>query len=151
MKDKTNTPFWNWFSMYPMQVTVPKMYWDVKSQEQRILNLFELVGAVIEYAESIGENIEEYKEEVESLQAEFEQFKESGFEDYYEEQLNAWVDEHMPDIIARAIKMVFFGLTQDGYFVAYIPDSWNGIMFDTPQDYQNEFYGHLELLFDVEA
>ena len=35
------------------------------------------------------------------------------------------------DIVGDMMKMVFFGLTDSGYFVAYIPDSWNDIIFHT--------------------
>lgn len=53
----------------------------------------------------------------------------------------------MEALIAKAIKNVWFGLTQTGYFVAYIPDSWRDIMFattgyDTTVPTQLE-YGHL--------
>lgn len=34
-------------------------------------------------------------------------------------------------IIENAIKNVWFGLTQDGYFVAYVPESWNDVQFAT--------------------
>lgn len=37
----------------------------------------------------------------------------------------------MENLISGAIKNVWFGLTQTGYFVAYIPDSWRDIMFAT--------------------
>ncbi len=55
------------------------------------------------------------------------------------------------EIIGNAIDNVFFGLTDNGYFVAYIPESWDDIIFNTtgwdidlaemPQ------YGHLVLSY----
>ena len=84
-------------------------------------------------------------DQVDALEEEFEKFKESGFLDYYEAQLKAWIDENMERIISKAIKMVFFGLTEDGYFCAYIPKSWAGIMFDTVANYADENYGCLVL------
>ena len=43
---------------------------------------------------------------------------------------------------------VYFGLTNDGYFCAYIPKSWENIHFDTVQDYEDPLYGHLMLMYD---
>ena len=47
--------------------------------------------------------------------------------------------------------MVFFGITDDGYFVAYIPESWDDITFNTTGldinlPIQPE-YGHLVLSY----
>lgn len=58
----------------------------------------------------------------------------------------------MENLISQAIKNVWFGINQDGYFVAYIPGSWSDIMFATtgydtvvPTQLQ---YGHL-VLYDA--
>lgn len=50
-------------------------------------------------------------------------------------------------IIEDAIKNVWFGLNQEGYFVAYIPESWQSLQFattgyDTKVPTEPE-YGHL--------
>lgn len=126
---------------------VPKLYWDVKSQEQRIKAICEQIHKMICYADMLGDKINITHDEIEALNALFEKFIESGFEDYYEEQIQAWINAHMPDIIAQAIKMVFFGLTPDGYFCAYIPSSWEGIIFDTISDYSSDNYGCLTLSY----
>lgn len=55
------------------------------------------------------------------------------------------------EVIGEVIKQVFFGLTESGYFVAYIPDSWNDITFNTTlydyDDPTNVGYGHLVLSY----
>lgn len=46
----------------------------------------------------------------------------------------SFVDLVQRDIIGLVgdmVKFVFFGLTQDGYFVAYIPEPWDSIIFNT--------------------
>lgn len=63
--------------------------------------------------------------------------------------LRTWLDKNMVELLRRAIKMVMFGLTDDGYFVAYVPESWADIRFDTIMDYSNINYGHLVLITDV--
>lgn len=67
-----------------------------------------------------------------------------------EKGLIKWCQENTSDIIAAAIKHVFFGIDDNGYFVAYIPDSWSDIIFGTsglddfPPDIE---YGHLTLSY----
>lgn len=63
--------------------------------------------------------------------------------------VTGWISEHFYDIVGDMMKMVFFGLTDSGYFVAYIPESWDDIQFfttgyDFTTDLMPEF-GHLVL------
>lgn len=127
--------------------TLPKFYWDIYDKEQIIKHLCKLVHKVCCYAEQMGISVNEYVAQVEELEAQFEQFKETGFFDYYAAQINQWVQDNMERIISEAIKMVFFGLTEDGYFCAYIPKSWEGIIFDTGAVYGEDNYGHLILKY----
>lgn len=124
---------------------IPKLYWDVRSQEQRMHTLCEQLHKLVCYADMLGEKININRDDVDELIEMFNKFKESGFEDYYEKQIAEWIEKHMPDIIEAAIKMVFFGLTQDGYFCAWIPNSWQGILFGTIADYSADNYGCLTL------
>lgn len=69
------------------------------------------------------------------------------------DSLYGWLDKNVPEILERAVKMVWFGLTQSGYFVAYIPDSWEEIIFNTTGLDINvplcPEYGHLVLSMKV--
>ena len=56
------------------------------------------------------------------------------FDTIITERTEQWLDEHMTDIISRALRVVWFGLTDDGYFMAVSPESWKDIMFDTTVD-----------------
>ena len=64
--------------------------------------------------------------------------------------LTKWLAINAKDIVGSMVKNVWFGLTMSGYFVAYIPDSWNDIIFKTTgYDFFTELqesYGHLVLL-----
>ena len=67
-----------------------------------------------------------------------------------EKSLKLWINANLESLIADAMKMVFFGLTEDGYFVAYIPDSWSEITFGTSglDDFPaNVDFGHLTLSY----
>lgn len=62
-----------------------------------------------------------------------------------------WIVMHFYDIVGEMMKMVFFGLTDNGYFVAYIPQSWKDIKFHTTE-YDIDVplmqeYGHLVLSY----
>ena len=49
------------------------------------------------------------------------------------------------EYVAESVKQVYFGLSNTGYFVAYIPKSWNEISFGTIQE--GDLYGHLTLKY----
>lgn len=132
--------------------TIPKLYWDVYSQEERIKRICMELHKLCEYANALNININLNHDMIETLRLEFEQFKDSGFFDYYAEQIENWINANMPDIIGKYVRMVFFGLTLDGHFVAYIPEGtgWDDIIFDTGAVYGSEEYGRLILLMDVD-
>ena len=61
-----------------------------------------------------------------------------------------WYKDNIIDIIGELVKQVFFGITDDGYFVAYIPESWQDIIFGTTglDDFIAGIdYGHLTLSY----
>ena len=142
------SPFWGFTEFTP---TIPKLYWNVKSQEQRILRICDMLDRLICYSDYLGDKVEINKEDIEALKAEFEEFKESGFEDYYLEQIEQWVNDNLETLYHLLVKQVYFGLTLDGHFVAYIPESWADIVFDTGADYALDTYGRLILRWDVDG
>ena len=60
-----------------------------------------------------------------------------------------WITANFYDIVGDMAKTVWFGLTEAGYFVAYVPESWNEVVFKTTgYDYITELqpeFGHLVL------
>lgn len=66
--------------------------------------------------------------------------------------IEKWMRENALDLVGELVKMVFFGITNDGYFVAYIPESWNDIIFGTSglDDFPTGIdYGHLTLSYEI--
>lgn len=127
---------------------IPKFYWDVDSQEQRIKQICEHIDKIIAYANTMGISINSNHDDIEKLVKEFEEFKSGAYDDYYQEIIEKWVQEHMEEIMEQATRMVFFGLTDDGYFCAYVPESWDAIQFDTGLNYENKReYGRLLLYY----
>ena len=130
---------------------LPQFYWDVYSAEQRIKHICYEIDKIIAYANMLGVNINATHEDVAKLQELFQKFQDQGLAELYEKLLQQWVDDNMERIISRAVKFVYFGLTNDGYFCAYIPDSWDEITFDTGAVYGRSDYGRLILKMQVDS
>lgn len=140
-----------WPAFFPSAPVVPKLYYDALSPEQRIKKLCEELHRLCEYANMLGIRINEDASVIEKLAAQFDKFIEGGFEEYYEGLLTAWILQNAGELLTKYIKLVFFGLTPDGYFCAWIPESWSEITFDTVADYSDPLYGRLVLLYDAEG
>ena len=130
---------------------IPKLYWDVYSQEERIKKMCIALHRLEEYCDYLGGETQLNRDTINALIDEFEKFKDTGFFDYYADQLEKWIEANMKWIFERFCKMVFFGLTKDGYFCAYIPDSWSDIVFDTGAIYGTYPYGRLILRYNVDG
>lgn len=130
---------------------IPKIYWDVYSQEQRIKNLclsFDKVEHYLDYvAEQMNEWNLEFSEEIEQEFADMWQ----AIHDEYEEQLNEWIRTDGERIFKEMFSQVYFGLTDDGYFCAYVPESWDDITFDTGARFGHFDYGRLILRFTADG
>jgi hypothetical protein len=131
--------------------TVPKFYWDVKSQEQRIKIMCILIQQLIEVASEWDSASGEIKTRLSDLETLFKEFQEHGFDKYYEEQIEKWFSDNAFEIYKLIAKQIFFGLTDDGYFCAYVPDSWSEIEFDTGATYGTYTYGRLLLRYNVDG
>ncbi len=59
-----------------------------------------------------------------------------------------WMSRNAIDLVGKLVKHVFFGLTNDGYFCAWIPDNWSDITFDTIDTWGDPLFGHLMLMYD---
>lgn len=110
------------------------------------LSYYEVLCKVVDYINNLIDTDREIFEDIEALQKDMAIVKE-------------WIDnfdEHSDIILRELIErylatMVFFGITDDGYFVAYIPESWDDITFYTTEldiflPIQPE-YGHLVLAY----
>lgn len=136
-------PFWNKFTP-----TLPALYWDVDSHEERIKRICLELHKLVEYADYLGENINLDHETIEQLQKAFQDFIDGEYDQYYKDVIYQWIQDNFADLISAGIKQVYFGLTDDGYFCAYVPDSWSEITFDTGAVYGRSDYGRLILKFE---
>lgn len=67
--------------------------------------------------------------------------------DFTKDTFLEWVNTNMTDIIHQMVRFVFFGLDDDGHFVAYIPASWDFLHFDTLLDPDKPGFGHLVVYY----
>lgn len=139
------------FGCWPYTMVIPKFYWDAESQEQRVKYLCMLYDKLMAYVDALKDNVNVDSEAIAELQDAFQKFMESGFDDYYAEQVEQWIGANLEYIFETVAKQVFFGLTSDGYFCAYVPKSWSEIQFDTGAVYGTLEYGRLILRFDAEG
>lgn len=140
-------PYFNpWMLTNP---TLPKLYWEVKSPEQLVANLYCIMDALKDYVNDASDQINANTDKIAELEDLFKKFQESGFDDYYAKQVTAWIASNLEFIYDKTVRQVFFGLTDDGRFCAYVPDSWADIKFDTGAVYGTDEYGRLMLRFDA--
>ena len=118
------------------QKVLPLVYDDSLSYYETLCKVVDYLNNVIDATSGVIEDVEGLKKDLAVVQE--------------------WIDnldtKYAEKIIAKYIAtMVFFGLTDSGYFVAYIPENWESINFgttglDVNAPNQPE-YGHLVLLY----
>lgn len=114
------------------------------------------LGWLIKNVKTIGEAVEvldQWKSSAEGsindLQQLLDDIEAGNFPAEISSAIKNWIVANFYDIVGDMANAVWFGLTDNGYFVAYIPDSWDDITFrttgyDITVDVQPEF-GHLVL------
>lgn len=110
------------------------------------LSYYEVLCKVVKYINGLIDSDKEIIKDIDVLKAEMDEVL--AFMEKYREEAEKIIKEEIEKYIAT---MVFFGITDDGYFVAYIPESWKSITFNTTGldinlDLQPE-YGHLVLSY----
>lgn len=113
-----------------------------------------LIKEVKSYTDAISA-LNEWKEtaevRIEDLEAFYDLLKNGQLPDAVAQALTDWMQKNALDLVGRLVKHVFFGLTDNGYFVAYIPENWRDLIFKTTgYDIQLEIqpeYGHLVLIY----
>lgn len=136
------------------QKVLPLVYDDSLSYYEVLCKLTELLNIVIQnedylftVTEGNNEDIESLKKLFGELQDELEAIKNGKYMSLYIEALASWINNNLQEIVQKIVKQVFFGLTQDGHFAAYIPPAWDFVHFDTVVVPESPLYGHLLLRY----
>ena len=114
--------------------------------------LIKTVKQLVEEVDSLDDWKISHEAQYKQLKALYDSLISGNFPPEIVTAFNKWAKENMPDLLKEAVKSVWFALTDDGYFVAYIPESWAEIIFNTTGldiTIPGVDYGHLVLSFDV--
>lgn len=112
--------------------------------------LIDSVKKLIKCCEDVTDWKENFQDAYNDLMEIYDQIISGKLPDAIIAALNEWMERNGADLVGQLVKMVFFGLTDSGYFVAYIPDSWNDIIFNTTgwdTFVTGTEYGHLVLSY----
>lgn len=120
------------------QSVLPLVYDDSLSYYEVLCKVVNYINNLIDTDKGIIADIDLLKEEIAIIQ--------EWIDTYDYKKIDDVVKKYVDDYIAVG---VYFEITKDGYFVTYIPDNWNEIVFNTT-GYDIELsiepeYGHLVL------
>lgn len=113
--------------------------------------LIKTVKKLTELVDGLEDWKTQHEAEYEQLKALYDSIMNGVFPKSITTAFERWMRDNALDLVGELVKMVFFGITDTGYFVAYIPDSWADILFNTtgldifPVDID---FGHLTLSFN---
>lgn len=134
------------------QKVIPLVYDDSLSYYELLCKVVKYINDMInnqnsmnEILQQYGQDIKQLKEDVNYLESELEKVKNGDYTSMYIDSLSAWIDKNLQELVSKIVKYVFFELDDSGYFVAYIPFSWQFLTFDTIVDGDDPNYGHLTL------
>lgn len=108
-------------------------YYDDLARKQGLIK--ELAHKIWEYDQILAAKLKEVEETLQKY-ADILDGKIEDFDQIILDKTEKWLDENMEDILTQAVKLVWFGLTDDGYFMAVIPGNWSDVQFDTTNEGQ---------------
>lgn len=116
------------------------------------------LGWLIKCCKTVGETLDALEEwkakvdpEIEDFYNLYQQMIAGNLPPGVQEGIRIWLQRNALDLIGDLIHSVFFEITDGGYFIAYIPEAWSDITFNTTEydisiPLQPE-YGHLVLSY----
>ena len=127
-------PFPPFAPFLPWNPVQPNLYWNTESPERAFLELCRNLEKLIQYAESLGINVNELKALYNNLNAKYEKLLEGDFPETWAKQIEDWIRENMEFIFNHVANVIFPGITADGYYVIWVPEGWNDIDFAVPMN-----------------
>lgn len=125
----------------------PGMY-DLRWMVSQIQSLTALVQGIAKGQESQGGNITALNSAMADLTAAqkciHDRLNDGDFENG---KFLEWADKNLPAMVCEMVRFVWFGLTPDGHFCAYVPANWGWLTFNTGTDITEPEYGHLIITY----
>ena len=124
------------YPLYPddadYQTNAPSYYEDLARKHELIKKLS---NKIWEYDQILYKKLKEVESTLQEY-ADILDGKVNDFDRIILEKTEKWLAENMEDILTQAVQLVWFGLTDDGYFMAVIPKNWSDVQFDTTNEGQ---------------
>ena len=137
---------WNCIPILPMEVN------HNMSEYQFLMSVCSKMNELIASNNNLNNGVQltqqqlaQLQTEIEQMQQELEKVKNGDYVSLYLDSIIKYIDNNLVEMVSRIVKYIFFGLSMDGRLVAYIPDSWDFIRFDTVMNTNSPLFGHLVL------
>lgn len=155
-------PLGNQFKFWCQKV-LPLVYDESLSYYEVLCKLADYMNKMFETQESFAESLKELNIRQNTIESEFAELKETvtaqldyvteelekvkngDYVSLYLDSIQGWIDNNLQSLVGGIVKYVSFGLSNDGYFLAYIPATWDFIKFSTINDPESKLNGHLVL------
>ena len=131
---------------------IPSVYDESLTYYEQLAKVLTVLKETITHLGQTDANVEKLQELYNQLAAEFEKFKNGEYDEFYQQKILEWVNANMERLVREYLLTgLWFGLTDDGYFCAYKPETWSDIEFDTGMVYGRSDYGRLILRTNVDG
>ena len=125
----------------------PGMY-DLRWMVSQIQSLTALVQGIAKGQESQGGNITALNSAMADLAAAQKCINDRLNDgDFENGKFLEWADKNLPAMVCEMVRFVWFGLTPDGHFCAYVPANWGWLTFNSGTDITELEYGHLIITY----
>lgn len=133
-----------WLLKYPYQNDeIMNLDWIISHFEEFIRDIDSLKTWRAKHEKEYAELLEMYEE----VKKDWDNFINGIWPPSFYNHMTKWWEDNAVDIVGEFVRFVFFALTDDGYFVAYIPENWREIEFDTIIDPDSVNYGRLCIIY----
>lgn len=86
-------PWWDFWHSFAPSIPVPSIYWNVRSPEQRILEMCKNMGVIFEYLAATGKQVAEMQETID-------QIIDGHIDPIIEQAIADWFAENEPEIVS---------------------------------------------------
>lgn len=114
--------------------------------------ILEKIKGIMNVIDSLADMKEKFEDAYNELKSLYDAIVSGDFPPSIVNAFNNWMRRYGLDIMGSLADLVIFNITDDGYFVAYIPESWDDIQFGTTgfDDLVPGYeYGRLTLSYNV--
>lgn len=131
--------------------TLPKFYYEVKSQEQLLATISCALEGLTKHENAVTDNVNVNTEDIEELQKYVEAIQNGEYVDGYIDQLAAYIDANLTDLVGRIAQYVFPSFYWDGdcwRYMVVVPTNWDWLRFRWVWDQEDGTY-HIALGYTV--